>query len=461
MPLITDPDQLTQDTEITLDEAARTIQCNIAGNLSTDGVLLQVLYSFLKEEWLVDAGLVKTDFPMTPITDESFELKDGWDFLDDASRYLIRTGGWTVLNTSNNITQQWSGIIGLGFIESDDQIYFDQGAGAQNFQLTGQVNQAVQILSDPNGDGSYGDGFDYRNQLNIFTREQGQLFSSSNIGAIGVSSLASQAYRFPLSTGNDLNIVESDANIGTQAPYTGMSITYFDTPQARDIGGSNFNFGIIIDGNNGTLEEIYEFVQYQLRQSSDIDDGAGSVIGNTADALLRFIGGTGDGSGSLETLNATNPNGGGTGVFIDNFLLADTNRVTFSDNTETNRTFPFVASLQVNFDPNLQADANAKFWVFFEDAGGNTFGDASAIIVNDNDDTPMQGDVLGRSSVSLSFDYDGNNQGGRTPATPANIVVVALGLNEAQYVQASATINRSTSNTVTLVSAVERNYSNV
>ena len=51
MPLINDPDQLNQGTEITIDTTLKEITLNIAGNLSNAGVTGQALYSFLKEEW--------------------------------------------------------------------------------------------------------------------------------------------------------------------------------------------------------------------------------------------------------------------------------------------------------------------------------------------------------------------------------------------------------------------------
>lgn len=454
MALITDPDSLNQTTEVDFDTTLKTITLNQAGNLSTDGVTLKALYSFCKEEWRTDASLIPIEFPFTPITDESFELKDGWDFADDASRYLIRTGGWQVLNTSGQVTQIWSGIIGLGSIESDDQLYFDQGTGATDFQLTGQVNQAIQVLSDPNGDGSYGDGFDRRTTLTLFVREQAQLFGSSNLSGIGVTSLANQAYRFPISTATDLKVTNNDVTVSGSAPYTGMSITYHATAQTRDIGGSNRDFGIIIDGNNGTAEQIYEFVQYQLRQNSDIDADASSLIGNVADELLRF---TGD---SLATLAATNPDGGGTGVYIDNFQTADTNRISFIDNTGTSRTFPFVAVTTISFNSNLQNDTSAIYRVFFTDAGGNQYGTTNAILVDNNAGTDVSGDISGSASIQFDFDYDNNVQGGRTAGTDAAITVVAIGLDTGQFVSATGTISRSTTNSVSLVAPLERNYAN-
>lgn len=389
MPLIVDPDDLAQGVEVTFDTAAKTIALNTAGDLATvtsqaDGVTLKCLYSFCKEEWKNDATLIPFEFPFVPITDESYELVDGWDFANDATRYLIRNAGWAVKNTSGNVTQQWAGIIGLGSIESNDQLYFDQSQGRTNTQLTGQVNQAVQILDDPNGDGVYTDGFDYRAQFDLYVREQAQIYGKADLADIGVTgNMSPIAYRFPLGTATDLKVSATDNTIDTTAPYTGMSIEYFATPQARNIGGTSYNFGIIIDGNNGTAEQIYEFVQRQLRQTIDIDAGTGSQIGNIADELLLFVG------NDLETLNATNAAGGGTGVYIDNFQAADTNRISFRDNTEptTPVSFPFVAVTTISFNPNLQNDTDAIYRVFFTDLpGALDYGTANAVLVHTNDE---------------------------------------------------------------------------
>ena len=48
MALITDPDNLNQNTEVVFDAAAKTIQLVVAGNFSNDGVTLLALYSFTK-----------------------------------------------------------------------------------------------------------------------------------------------------------------------------------------------------------------------------------------------------------------------------------------------------------------------------------------------------------------------------------------------------------------------------
>ena len=91
---------------------------------------------------------------------------------------------------------------------------------------------------------------------------------------------------------------------------------------------------------------------------------------------------------------------------------------------------------------------------------GNDFGTGDAILVQTASGIDVAGLIAGQNQVQFDFDYDGNVQGGRPPATDANITVVAIGLDTSQHVLARGTIERSTSNSVSLVAPLERNYEN-
>lgn len=447
MALIVDPDSLNQGVEVTINTGAKTIALAVSGNLSTDGVTLKALYSFLKEEWKSDANLIKYPFPFVPITDEQFELVNGWNFANSTSRDLIRTGGWAVVSpTTGNPTEMWAGVISLGSLDSNDAVYFQQinGGSSTNFVLAGPVNQAVQVYSDPNGDGSTADGYDYRSFLRLFCRERAQTFATAALSDIGVSQLTYQVYRFPLSSVGDNKVVASDSAIANNSPYTGMTITY--GAGSTTIGGQTFNYTVTVDGNGSTAQKVYEFIQYKLRQNADIDAGAGTVVGKTADELAYFVG---------DTLY------GKPGVRITNFLSTETNNIILTPTGSTTpMPFPYVAGLTLNFGDNLKNDTNAIYRVFFTNANGNQYGTSAAIIVNDSSSNPIAGNVSGNSSLSFAFDYDGNVQGGRTAGTDADITVVAIGLSTGQYVKAAGTISRSTTNSVSLVASLERNYLN-
>jgi hypothetical protein len=457
MTLITDPDSLNDATEIVISVGSKTVQLVVAGNLSTDGVTIKAVYSKLKELWKSNSTYIKYPFPMGPITDEQFEMVNGWDWADNTTRYLLRTGGWAVVNTSSVVTQMWTGIITLGSIGSGDQAYFLQAAAGStaNFQLTGPVNQAIQVYSDPNADGDPADGFDYRAYLKVYCRIYQKSYAFSQLSEIGVSSVTYQAYRFPLANASDAKITHDDTAVSTTLPYTGMSITWYAAAQTRSIGGTDRYFHVIIDGNGGTAEQIYEYVQYQLRLAGDIDAGAGTQTGKKTGALLAFVGDT------LYTKSVAEG-----GVFIDDYQSVDVNRLVFNDDGGTDRTFPYTAILTLNFGENLSGDADAIYRVFFtnDDAGDNAgydYGTSNAILVDDATGTDMSGAVSSQTSVQLTFAYDTNVQRGSASAgDDAPITCIGIGLETGQFVKATGTITRSTSNSVSLVAPLERNYQN-
>ena len=365
MAIITDPDQLNQGTEINFDTNQRTIELLEAGNLSSDGVTLQAVYSFSKEEWLTDANLTKHPFPLLAITREQYEFGNngsqysGWKPKDDSTRLLIRTAGWAEYDDSGNKLREYAGIITLGGPESDDQPYYELEPGtATNFSRQGPVNEAIQIYGDAdNGD------LDRRTHLVLFVREYAQTYNRSSLSDIGVSSLENIVYRFPLSTAADTKIQDDDATVSSSAPYTNMSITYYTTAQQRSIGGTDYDFHVIIDGADATAEQIYTFVQYQLRQNSDIDAGSNTIIGKVASPLLEFVGDT------LKTKyvdESAQVSGVVGGTYIDNYDSNDINRLVFTDDTQTERTEPFTAAGSIVFNANLKNDTSAKYFMFFQ-----------------------------------------------------------------------------------------------
>jgi hypothetical protein len=86
-------------------------------------------------------------------------------------------------------------------------------------------------------------------------------------------------------------------------------------------------------------------------------------------------------------------------------------------------------------------------------------GSPQAIIVQDSAGSNIAGAIVG-ASRSFDFDYDGNTQGGRTAATVAPITIRAIGLETGQFAEVTGTITRATGLSFSVVSALERNYSN-
>lgn len=591
MAIIIDPDNLVDGTEIAVTTGTKKITLSIAGNLSSDGVSLKCVYSKLKELWKSSSTYIRHPFPMVPITDEQFELVNGWDFFDDDTRKLVRTGGWALYDSSGVLQSKYAGIVTLGSIggtqtpgSGSHQVYFQQGltgsgATATNVARVGPVNQAIKIEDSRfavasvnttsetitatghtfiDGDtvrysaGSVliggltnnaiyyvvgvaantfqvsltaggaainltatgtGGAFyrTYSSFMKLFVREQSYSYGSASLTDIGVDEMTYQVYRFPLSNASDLKITHTDVqidansdNVADVAPYDNMSVSWYDTGQSRTIGGASYTFKVIVDADTaqaGTtsgvarLPQIYEFVQFMLRRSADINANAGTAdrVGKTTRELLRFVGDT------LYTIYDAVDGG----VFIDNFNSADTNSIVFYDDTNTSRTFPYTASGDINFNSYLVTDGTDAgkgiYKMFFENIFSGEFNTDNAVVVKQANGTDDVAGAVTASTVSFDFDYDGNTQAAWAPATTyaindefrhsttwykvhtgytsggtwgatdttnANAIpgptvkIVAIGLPTAQYVSASGTIARSIANSYSLVSALERNYSN-
>jgi hypothetical protein len=221
---------------------------------------------------------------------------------------------------------------------------------------TGEADSQAQIAVDN------------RYEFSVYLRVRdadpnGKTFDQSNLTAIGRTQLNNFIFGFPLTNATDLKIEETDANIDANTPYTGMSITYFATPQSKSglVGGS-FNFGIVIDANGGTAQQVYEFVQRQLRKTTDIDADADTHIGRAMDALLVFEG---------DTLVAgkgipDNPDGGGSGVFVENIAAVDNNNLTMFDNLGDAKTFPETVAVTLDFNAALINDTVAEYTLFYD-----------------------------------------------------------------------------------------------
>lgn len=475
MARITDPDQLNQGTEVNfITGSDKLIQLNIAGNLegeNVNGVTWQALYSFVKEEWKNDDNLVKFAFPLISITTEQFELINTWNLsgsLSDisASQYLVRDGGWAVVNPAGANTEEWMNLTTLGsFLNSTDTAYYYQEATIGDIVNTiyeGPTNQGIRIYASASADAS---NFDYRSFFKIYLRERAATYGFYDLlTEQNLSALTYRKFALPLSSQTDLNISATDNTIETTAPYTGMTLNYFTSSFEIDFGLGVRPFKVQLDGNSGSLQQIYEWTQFQLRQASNIDSGsnlAQGVTGSVAEELLEFVGAT------LKTKLQSDVSGSGAGgVYIIGFRSADTNNLIFVDDSGSENNYPFVAAGNLLFNTNLTNDSASIYKLFFtnDDAGDNTgrdFGTQDAIIIQSNNSQPITGSVDQSSSIAFNYDYDGNIQrGSDSSGSDVPFTGVALGLGTAQYVVVTGTWTRTTANSVNFVAALERNYSN-
>jgi hypothetical protein len=112
-------------------------------------------------------------------------------------------------------------------------------------------------------------------------------------------------------------------------------------------------------------QQIYEKIQFSLRQASDINlAGSGGVVtGKTADNLAVFEGP----DLKLGKSIPINPEGGGSGVTVLGFDANDTNNLFFFDNAGTQYNYPFVAAGNILVNQNAVDDTGpAEYVMYFE-----------------------------------------------------------------------------------------------
>lgn len=534
------------------------------------GVDLQALYSFIKEQWKSQTDLIKYPFPMEAITAEQFEFINGWTLTDGTespalrpSKKYTRNGGYAERDVNSVIQKEYAGIISLGSIADDQAVpyyaYSSTISSPVDTQYAGPVNEAVLIF-----DNTTSPVTDYRNDTftlfcrpvprTISTVKTGFTFAQQSTTDIGVTTIATQAYRFPLSSIVDINIntLASDLSAGV---YANMRVEYYTSPQSITIDGSNtFSVGVVIDANitdsatQPTVKEIYNWTQNELRSATDINVSPGDetgIIGKTADLLLNFVGST---LKVLEQSRGQSPVN--NGVFIEGIGSTDFNNVEFIDNTGAVKVFQFKVGLNLDFNQFILDDPDSKFFLFFENANGNQFGTGNAILVDDDggtdidgfvhatpatttgdqsgadgvvsasgntltdstlavnftvnelagkilrvttgpnagsyfiasntataitivttsgklfdaDDTGVGWAIIDKNTantnprITKTFNYAANVQGGRTADTDASVVLIALGLDSAQYARANATITKINEVNIPISNPLERNY---
>jgi hypothetical protein len=498
MAKITAPDDIDVGTELTIDTTAKTFTLNVAGSLiAKDGVTLQALYSKFVDLWTTSA-YNKFPFPMYTIDAKSGQYQfgtdgatfNGWVASNDATRQMLRDGGWSEYLANGTLDRQYVGIVSLGEVSSGAQLYYQKtnGGAATDFTFEDEVNEGILVYE--NG------GIDNRTYFKGYVREYAKKYNDSVLADTGQTATGAYTVNLLLSNEDDLKIRATDVNVAANAPYTGITATWIagngftvatvgslsinDVRQdtagrwfrctgagtinaagvadytanggtavlaayngEREIGGSYHPFNIIVNGNGAVAEDIYTKIQYLLRQNSDIDSGAGTQTGIITQTLMSFVG---------DTLITT------TGVYIDNYNTEDINRLTFVDANGVVLNEPYTVTGSLNFNSVLTAGSTGYYRMYFTDlSGANDYGFAGAITVQDAALADIAGTITG-ASIPFTFDYDGNTQGGRTPGTATSVTIVAGNVGSAKPVVTTYTITRSTGQGITLTAETDRAY---
>lgn len=545
MAKITTRAGLVVGTELTVDETLKTFTLNVAGNLiAKDGVTLQALYSKFVELWAT-VSYQDSTFPMYAIDALSGQFQfgtdgatfNGWKPANDATRQMLRDGGWSEYNAAGTLARQYVGIVGLGVVSAGSQLYYQRASAdaPTNFTFTDQANEGIQVYGDLAADAAT-TTFDKRTFFKGYVREYAKKYKDSILADTGKTATGANLVNMLLSNEADLDITVVDASI-TASPYSEINVKYFATAFVKDIDttGTGRSFGVVVDvgthsgtdgaganaatamttaaagitianyyggtlrihsgaakgvytisGSGGsatsvpltsgllgiaagasftlqravpvvaTLQQIYTKVQYQLRQTGNINGlaSAGAVTGKTGSILLNFVG------SALKAgfFAPTNPNGGGTGVTLQGYGSSDVNTFTSYDNTAATRDYPYAAAGNINFNtPLIGAGSSYRLMFTAPPGAGNDYGESGAVTVNNTAGVPITG-VITAASIAFDYDYDGNVQGGATAGTDRAVTLIGIKPGTGKFVAATGTLSRSKAISLSLVAEADRVY---
>ena len=243
--------------------------------------------------------------------------------------------------------------------------------------------------------------YNYDNYFKIYNREKARTYAEQAISQVGVTQINYQAYRVPLATTVDSNLQTagvdiSDGTLGESGTtYAGIGVSFHQTPVTRFVGGQPYQFNVTIDANQKTIAAVYQYVQGLLRTPNRTTEGTGAGlaytsmnslsaigfgtddrgarneygndlrVGVTEEPLLEFIGNTLYAKLRNDIYGEIDPGETNHGVYIANVSSGQLTDVVYYDNTGATRTEPFVSSYNLVFNTNLNADGDARFWIFY------------------------------------------------------------------------------------------------
>jgi len=438
---------------------------------------------------LVDIGVSETTyivyrFPITNATDLNIKTTDDAAFTGSTISTISGNGTTITIDTSaahglyvgapvtvSGTTGYNANYVVEGVTDSDTiTIASTTNAGTENAgTLKLQYVASIDITYLPNPDSGTGDVVIKGDWTTATTFELGDVVF--DVGNSSGAANGARWYYLDATTGDS-----TGANLAADSNNTWVEWT----PGQRDIeeDGTFSAYSVVYDLNSAgttpgaTKEVAYEYAQYQLRLTSDINAGTNTNRkGNIADPLVFFVG---------STLNTYSDTSIPSAVVLDDIADIDVNNVQYNEAVlvtgRTNRIHlaPTVVLVTVNFNNNLFSDDDAIFKAYYTtgtDTGSGTrdFGTPRALVVQRTSGgvasdvgSDVSNDVPSNGVYTFNYAYTADDTNGRTTgvnAADVNITIVAIGLNTGQYVTSAGNITDAGA-TFSLVAPLERNYTN-
>ncbi|MDX1526990.1 MAG: hypothetical protein R3337_00095 [Gammaproteobacteria bacterium] len=308
-------DDVDEGTEYDLTHTTKLIGLNQA-------IPGRTLYSSAQAAFKASSVFTSTWFPFFAVDRDWIVLQYGWDFESAADRALWQSCGFSLTDDAPDATVQEEWVsqrsnVGQGNLTGTTCYYSLAGGAATALAASGPFNFPLQSYQD-------GGANNRGSTLQFFARQHGRFHAYSDLVLAEKSLLEPDAVGHVIDTSVvDANIVDTTATVDSSAPYTGMSITeltynatgnslkawaaeahlvndvvqsatdgrwYICTSAGTSAGddtdlaggsdtgcawssytgerevttGNWYPFGVIIDGNSGTPQQVHTYAQRRM-----------------------------------------------------------------------------------------------------------------------------------------------------------------------------------------------------
>lgn len=408
--------------------------------IEDDGIMLEALYAFEREQRRLDETLRQYD----PYFEGSFKFAGAYNLIngrkfDDGDgsatsntvddRFKLRGSGWRELDAAGLLGRVYFGDRSLGNIEALSQPYSQLVLNdvVTDFDKDGPIDEAVQVFGDNAVDADT-TTFDTRtfHALSVRTYEFNP--DRKTLVDSGVSEMDGYSVGFALGETPHLTTLESAmpiAEVYNAAPASQVGVWLNMTLEQLDVAQTETGFNeadgdftwVLNNPNAANLDEIVAYLDAISAVDADINaHGTNVTNGKQVGTWYTY-----SADGKIQP--RVDDGSSGEGLFLEGLIGVDKQRVIFTDDADGTKTYPFFVSNIVTVGANAVADTLAWFHAFFRDGadnapgGGDDFGDAGAITVEDSGAVEVKGNVdssgfRSGNDIVFEFDYDGDTVGG-------------------------------------------------
>ena len=407
-----------------------------------DGITMKALYGFERLERRSDETLRKYRkyFSGTFKYSGAYEIVNGRKFASN-DRDKIRNSGLIERASNQSIDRIYFGGVSLGTVEDTSQPKYQlvDGGPTTNLAKAGNMNEMIQVYgTTANGDIGAGD-FDNRDYMAFILRTFGYTYSKKVLADSGLVEMSGYSAGFGLTesqhpTTKNYNLADVYGG-GQIAPFTGLSLVKLavastETGFVEADGAFTWKLN---NTANATLDECVAYLDALAQTDDDIDSGTETVTHG-----IRV----GEWYESQDGIITTKSGADGLGLYIENIPASDQQRIKFTDDSGSLKTYPFNVQVNISVGQFAKADADAWYTIYYKDGAADAdFNKTGAVIVQDALSVDVAGDVSG-SDITFNYAYDANVQAGLAAGTDKVMIVEVEGITGCTSALTEFTVTR-------------------